>query len=196
MQLETLQAMVEALIFVSPRAVSLKQLSEVTGASQPELNAVLEKLKQAYQPGHHGISLEFVDGGYQFRTKLDQSQWVKKLYEAKPTKMTRSQMETLAIIAYKQPVTRIDVDAIRGVDSSHLLRMLLDRKMIRILGVKEAPGRPLLYGTTHDFLEFFGLGDLSQLPSLESLKELRAAQGKETMPLFEKDIIEEKDLSP
>lgn len=194
MQLEQLQAVVEALIFVSPSAVSLKQLIETTGASQVELNSVLEKLKQSYQLGYHGISLEFIGGGYQFRTKLDQREWIKKLYETKPTRMTRSQMETLAIVAYKQPVTRIDIDAIRGVDSSHLLRMLLDRKMIRILGVKEAPGRPLLYGTTDDFLEFFGLNGLSQLPSLESLKELRAAAGKETMPLFAKETIEEKDL--
>lgn len=194
MQFEQLQAIVEALIFVSPSAVSLKQLEQTTGASQAELNTVLEKLKQSYQPGVHGISLESVGGGYQFRTKLDQKGWIRKLYETKPTRMTRSQMETLSIVAYKQPVTRIDIDAIRGVDSSYLLRMLLDRKMIRILGVKEAPGRPLLYGTTDDFLEFFGLSGLSQLPSLESLKELRAAAGKETMPLFAKEVIEEKDL--
>lgn len=195
MQLETLQAIVEALILVSSSPVKLKELGEATGASQAQLNTVLEKLRQSYQLGHHGISLELVGGGYQFRTKLEHGGWIKKLHQTKPVKMTRSQMETLAIVAYKQPLTRIDVDAIRGVDSSHLLKMLLDRKMIRILGVKEAPGRPLLYGTTQDFLEFFGLRELSQLPSLESLKELRVSEGKESMSLFSKDVIEEKELS-
>ncbi len=195
MQLETLQAIVEALIFVSTTPVTLKELGEATGASETELHTVLEKLKQSYQRGYHGISLELVGGGYQFRTKLEQGPWIKKLHQTKPVKMTRSQMETLAIVAYKQPVTRIDVDAIRGVDSSHLLKMLLDRRMIRILGVKESPGRPLLYGTTQDFLEFFGLSGMHQLPSLESLKELRVSERREPLPLFEKDIIKEDELS-
>jgi segregation and condensation protein B len=198
MQLEALQAIVESLIFVSSalRAaapVTLKELGEATGASQGELSTVLQKLRQSYQLGYHGISLENVAGGYQFRTKLEQGPWIKKLHQTKPVKMTRSQMETLAIVAYKQPVTRIDVDAIRGVDSSHLLKMLLDRKMIRILGVKESPGRPLLYGTTQDFLEFFGLSGIHELPSLESLKELHVSD--RSLPLFEKDVIKEDELS-
>ena len=104
--------------------------------------------------------------------------------------MSRAQLETLAIIAYKQPVTRIEIDLIRGVDSSHLLKTLLEKKLLKIEGVKEAPGRPLIYGTTPEFLEFFNLPDLSTLPSLEQLRELRGNE-KADMPLFAKDTLDE-----
>lgn len=193
MQKESLQSIIEAMIFVSDRPLSIKQLQGLLeSVSQEELVHIIEKIKTVYQPGAHGIYLEQVGGGYQFRTKIDKAPWLKKLLTGRPTKLTRSQLEILAMVAYRQPVTRVDIDLIRGVDSTHLLKVLLDKKLIRILGVKEAPGRPLIYGTTPEFLEFFNLNSVEALPKLEDLKELKEHSGN--LPLFAKDVLEQKDL--
>lgn len=193
--LEELQSLIEALLFASEKPLSVKDLeSLILDVSPQELRNALEALRILYEPAHHGISLELVAGGYQFRTKLDKASWVTKLQAMKPARMSRAQLETLAIIAYKQPVTRIEIDLIRGVDSSHLLKTLLEKKLIRITGVKEAPGRPLIYGTTSEFLEFFSLSDLSVLPSLEQLKELRGNEKTDT-PLFAQDTLDEAQLA-
>lgn len=191
--MENLQPIIEALLFASARPLTFKDLEAILGEiSLSDLKDAIEKIKCAYEQTQHGIYLEHVAGGYQFRTKLDKSPWLKKLIQASPHRLTRTQLETLAILAYKQPMTRIEVDAIRGVDSSHLLKVLLDKKLIRIIGVKETPGRSLIYGTTQEFLEFFNLSDLSALPSLEQLKELK---GKDMeMPLFAKDTLDSNEL--
>src|SRR3989338_2006996 len=195
MQSEHLQSVIEALLFTSEKPLSVKELeSFISDVSPQELRTALEAIRVSYEPGHHGIYLELVAGGYQFRTKLDKAEWVRKIQEAKPARMSRAQLETLAIIAYKQPVTRIEIDLIRGVDSSHLLKTLLEKKLIKIEGIKEAPGRPLIYGTTPEFLEFFNLADLSTLPSLEQLRELRGNE-KADMPLFAKDTLDEAQLA-
>ncbi len=195
MQPEHLQSVVEALLFASEKPLSVKELgSFISDVSHQELRGALEAIRVSYEPSHHGIYLELVAGGYQFRTKLDKSEWVKKIQESKPARMSRAQLETLAIIAYKQPVTRIEIDLIRGVDSSHLLKTLLEKKLIKIEGIKEAPGRPLIYATTPEFLEFFNLADLSTLPSLEQLRELRGNE-KADMPLFAKDTLDEAQLA-
>lgn len=187
MQAESLQAIVEAMIFISEKPLSFKQLQGLLeDVSLLELQEVMDRIKHAYQMGHHGIYLESVGGGYQFRTKIDKAHWLRKLSLEKPMKLTRSQLETLAIVAYRQPITRIDVDLIRGVDSTHLLKILLDKKLIRILGVKESPGRPIIYGTTSEFLEFFNLSGMDALPRLEDLKELKA-DDTPTLPLFKSD---------
>ncbi len=191
---EGLQSIVEAIIFVSDRPMTMKQLRVVfPDVSEVEISEVIENIKEVYQVGSHGIYLENVGGGWQFRTKIDKAEWVKKMIDGRPTKLTRSQLETLAIVAYRQPVTRVDIDAVRGVDSTHLLKMLLDKKLIKILGIKEAPGRPLIYGTTLEFLEFFNLKDLESLPALSDLKELKESQTS-NLPLFAKDILEHSDL--
>ena len=195
MEPHELQAVVEALLFASEKPLSMKQLeSFISNVSPQELRSALDAIGAIYEPSHHGIYLETVAGGYQFRTKLDKASWVKKIQEEKPARMSRAQLETLAIIAYKQPVTRIEIDLIRGVDSSHLLKTLLEKKLIKIEGIKEAPGRPLIYATTPEFLEFFNLVDLSSLPSLEQLKELRGNE-KTDMPLFAKDTLDEAELA-
>ncbi|HEX9103764.1 MAG TPA: SMC-Scp complex subunit ScpB, partial [Polyangia bacterium] len=116
--------------------------------------------------------LHQVAGGYQFRTNPENAQWVQKLLASKPVRLTRAQIETLAICAYRQPVTRPEIDEIRGVDSGGTLKTLLDRSLIRIVGKKEEPGRPILYGTTKEFLEFFNLRDLKDLPTLREFHEL------------------------
>ena len=198
MQADNLQSIIESLIFVSDKPITFKEIKGVFDSSTDgEISEAIEKIKNAYHSNQHGIYLEEVGGGYQFRTKIEKAPWLKKLMKERPTKLTRSQLETLAMVAYKQPVTRVDIDAIRGVDSSHLLKILLDKKLIRILGVKEAPGRPLIYGTTLEFLEFFNLSGLDTLPKLEDLKELKPHM-QHDLPLFKqlslKNELEHKDL--
>jgi len=195
MEPNTVQSIIEAVIFVSDKPVTIKELESVVNeATKIDIQRAIEKLKTQYKAAHHGISLELVAGGYHFRTKIDKANWMKRLTKMRPVKMTRSQLETLSIVAYKQPVTRVEVDSVRGVDSSHLLKMLLDRKMVRIQGVKEAPGRPLIYGTTDEFLEFFGLSGVDKLPSLEELKELHGPRAPE-MPLFENTKFQEQSAT-
>ncbi len=193
--LQSLQSLIEALIFSSDKPITVKELLTIIGdASGEEINEVLNGIKLKYQDASHGIYLEEVAGGVHFRTKLDKAPWIKKMLASKPQRMSRAQLETLAIVAYKQPVTRIDIDGIRGVDSSHLLKVLLDKKLIKIVGVKEAPGRPLIYSTTDEFLEFFNLNQVKDLPSLEQLKELKG-RTTESLPLFAKDSVKDsKDI--
>ena len=111
-------------------------------------------------------------GGWQFRTDPRNAPWVGRLLAQKPVRLTRAQLEVLAIVAYRQPITRPEIDEIRGVDSGGTLKGLLDRSLLRILGKKEEPGRPMLYGTTREFLEFFNLKDLKDLPTLREYHEL------------------------
>jgi segregation and condensation protein B len=113
-----------------------------------------------------------VAGGYQLRTKPENSPWIFKMNKARPVRLSRASLETLAIVAYRQPITRPEIDEIRGVDSGPVLRTLLERSLVRILGKREEAGSPLIYGTTKDFLSFFGLRNLSDLPSLREYTEL------------------------
>ena len=125
-----------------------------------------------------GVMLEEVAGGYQLRTPKEHALYVRKLLAAKPPRLSRPLLETLAIIAYRQPVTRPEIEQLRGVDSGGVLETLLERRLVRIAGRKEAPGRPIMYATSPEFLEVFGLRDLESLPDLEEFKELeeRGAQ--------------------
>src|SRR5207237_149502 len=119
-----------------------------------------------------GIQLHPVAGGYQYRSNPENAAWVQRLLQQKPVKLSRAQLETLAIVAYRQPITRPEIDQIRGVDSGGTLKTLLDRSLVRILGKKEEPGRPMLYGSSREFLEFFNLRDLKDLPTLREFHEL------------------------
>jgi segregation and condensation protein B len=119
-----------------------------------------------------GVRLVEVGGGWQLRTAPECADVVRRFLDAKPLRLSKAAMETLAVISYRQPVTKPDVDEIRGVDSGSAVKLLLDRNLVRVLGRKEEPGRPLLYGTTQPFLEFFGLGNLNDLPSLREYAEL------------------------
>ena len=163
--------LVEALIFASDKPVTLQRLKQLTHVRDvSRLEAALATIAAAYTD--RGIALQQVSGGYQFRTNTQFSAWVQQLIAGRPVRLSRAQLETLAIIAYRQPITRPEIDDIRGVDSSNTLRVLLDRTLIRILGKKEEAGRPLLYGTTKEFLDFFSLGDLRELPTLREYSEL------------------------
>ncbi len=168
-----LKQLVEALVFASDKPMTVQRLRQLTRVSDiPRLEAALAELATDY--ADRGIVLQQVSGGYQFRTRTQWSQWVQQLIAGRPVRLTRAQLETLAIIAYRQPITRPEIDDIRGVDSSATLKLLIDRQLIRILGKKEEAGRPMLYGTTKEFLDFFSLGDLRELPTLREYSELTA----------------------
>jgi segregation and condensation protein B len=166
-----LQSIVESLLFAADKPLTLKQLGDLLGETElARVRAAVAAVELGCES--RGFQLHQVAGGYQFRTNPENAQWVQKLLAQKPVKLSRAQIETLAICAYRQPVTRPEIDEIRGVDSGGTLKTLLDRALIRIVGKKEEPGRPILYGTTREFLEFFNLRDLKDLPTLREFHEL------------------------
>jgi segregation and condensation protein B len=169
-----LARIIESVLFAAGSPVGLKKLIEilaVSGArpSAREVQAALVLLRSQYEPGQRGVLLHEVAGGYQFRTAREHAEWVRAIFRDKPARLGRAALETLAIVAYKQPATRAEIEAIRGVDVDGVLTTLLGRKLIKIAGRKEAVGRPLLYATTPEFLETFGLKGLDELPSLKEL---------------------------
>ncbi len=168
-----LKSIIESLVFVSETPLSLNRLKAILGdVDLRDIRLALAELKGEYEDRQGGFTLQEVAGGYQFRTRSAYSDWIKKLLKPSPTRLSRAALETLAIIAYKQPIIRADVEHIRGVDSGGVLRLLLEKKLIRVLGRKDIPGRPMIYGTTKDFLEIFNLKDLSELPSPKEITSL------------------------
>jgi segregation and condensation protein B len=169
---ERIRTVVESVLFVADRPLSVLELYQATGIEQAQLGEALEKLAGQRREGVSGIVLSEVAGGWQFRTDPSSGEYVRRFLRVKPQRLTRAAVETLAIIAYRQPVTRPEIEDIRGVDCGAVVKALLDRKLIKILGKKEEVGRPILYGTTREFLEFFALKDLSALPTLREFQEL------------------------
>jgi len=169
-----LKAILEAVLFVSSEPVPVARLVSIVGTiSKAEVVQALEILRCDLDQQGRGIQLVQVAGGYRLVTKQEYGPWLKRMDKAKAAqKLSRSALESLAIIAYKQPLVRSEIEEIRGVETSGVLRTLLERKLVRIVGRKEVPGRPIMYGTTKFFLEHFGLQDLSQLPPLREFKEL------------------------
>lgn len=164
---ERLVGILESVLFAAGEPLSLTRLADViTGPSRAELRAALGELAARTERERRGVHVVEVAGGYQFRTVPTHAEWVRRLFQQKPWRLTRATLETLAIIAYKQPITRAEIEAIRGVDVDSVLASLLGRKLVRIVGRKDVIGRPLLYGTTRQFLEVFGLRDLGGLPVL------------------------------
>jgi segregation and condensation protein B len=168
-----LKAIVEALIFASPEPVTLKSLVKLLDPEpKEEVAAAVEALKQDYErPG--GLQIVEVAGGYQIVTRPELHEWVRRLFHERTTqKLSVAALETLAVIAYKQPVTGPEIAEIRGVNTAGVVGTLMERKLIKIVGRKQVVGRPFLYGTTREFLERFGLNDLSDLPKVEDMSEL------------------------
>src|SRR5581483_480902 len=136
-----------------------------------EVKAAVAFLIQEYAAAERGVRIAEVAGGYQFRTAAEYADYVKKFVQEKPSKLSRAALETLAIIAYRQPLTKAEVELVRGVDVDGVLNSLLTKKLIRVVGRKDVAGRPWVYGTTPQFLELFGLNDLSSLPPLPAIHE-------------------------
>jgi segregation and condensation protein B len=176
-----IKPILESIIFVSSSPVKLETLVEILPESNREM--ILEELhriKGEYEDTSRGIELIEVAGGYQFRTKSRWAEWVARLKKAKTVKFSQSALETLAIIAYRQPVIRPQIEEIRGVDCGWILRSLMEKGLVKIMGRKDLPGRPIIYGTTKGFLELFNLNSLADLPSL---KEIHSPGVLEEVPI-------------
>lgn len=174
MQDTQIRNIVEAALLAAGRPLSLDQLADVFGIEAPDkdqLRAALEQLREAY--AERGIMLTEVASGYRIQTREQMSQWVSRLWEERPQRYTRALLETLALIAYRQPITRGEIEDIRGVSvSTTIIRSLSERGWIRVVGHRDVPGKPAMYGTTREFLDYFGLKRLDELPTLAELRDL------------------------
>ncbi|MCP3872917.1 MAG: SMC-Scp complex subunit ScpB [Desulfobacteraceae bacterium] len=147
-----------------------------------------------YQARDGGFVLQEVAGGFQFRTRSRYNEWIKRLVQPSASRLSKAALEALAIVAYNQPIIRSDIEHIRGVDSGGILRMLMEKKLIRVLGRKEIPGRPLIYATTKHFLEVFDLKDLKDLPSPKEIKELESTNQDEKVLDSNSAVVAEKEI--
>jgi segregation and condensation protein B len=166
-----IKPILEGLFFISDSPLHLETLVEILPESNKE--AILNGIRQIqieYEDSSKGIELTEIAGGYQFRTKPIWAGWVNRLKKAKAIKLSQAGLETLAIVAYRQPVIRPAIEEIRGVDSGSVLHTLLEKGLIKVMGRKDLPGRPIVYGTTKAFLELFGLNTLSDLPTLKEIQ--------------------------
>lgn len=181
---------IEALLFSSDQPLPLSLLSESLEAPPDETIAALQALGAAYAAREAGVELREIAGGWMLVTTAAQAEWVGRLLRGKKKmRLSRAALETMAIIAYKQPVTKSEIEAIRGVDSSGVMATLLERNLVTIRGRSKVVGRPLLYGTTQEFLEYFGLRDLTELPRPEELRALVAAREPEQLDMMELEVV-------
>lgn len=172
---ERLESIIESVLFASDRPTSLaslKLLFKGTNIRGDKIRRALDQLAVEYAGGRRGVTLEEVPGGYQLRTKIDNMEFLKRTLKARQFKLSGPALEVLAIVAYKQPMVKSEVDEIRGVESGHLLRALMEKNLVCFEGKSELPGRPMQYGTTKKFLEIFGLRTLKELPTLSQIDEL------------------------
>jgi segregation and condensation protein B len=200
-----LKAIIEALIFASPEPLTPKAMYKLLDTETKEdVQAALAELKEDYKrPG--GLQLAEVAGGYQIVTRSDLHEWVRQLFHERTTqRLTVQALETLAVIAYRQPITALEITEVRGVNTSGVLNTLLERHLIKIVGRKQVVGRPFMYATTKEFLIRFGLNELGDLPKVEDMAEalgievpllVEQTPPEEMLPLEEPDPVEEKDTS-
>jgi segregation and condensation protein B len=169
--MEDLKNIVESLLFVADSPLTIDQLRQVLDLAEGKpIREVLRTLSEEYDTRKGAFYLDEVAGGFQLRTRPAYHEWIKRLLKPSPVRLSQPALETLAIIAYKQPIIRSDIEHLRGVDSGGVLRMLMEKRLIRVLGRKEIPGRPLIYATTKHFLEVFDLRDLGELPTVREIE--------------------------
>ena len=196
MEDQQLKSAIEALLFIGGGPLSVERLKGIfEDASKEQIEAQLQALKADYDSRGAGVMLAEVANGWQLATCPEQAPWVRKFKTVKvTTRLSRPALETLAIIAYKQPVTRPEIEAIRGVNIGGIVRNLMERRLVKIVGKKDVAGRPLLYGTSVEFLQYFGLKDLSSLPTLKEFQELDAGENSMVEDLPEREIGESEPL--
>jgi segregation and condensation protein B len=186
------RSVVESILFAQVHPISFAQLKGVfygTNVTSDRLHTILNHMETDYAGGDRGVSLSEVAGGFQLRTKGENSGWLRKLAKARPFKLSGPALEVLSIVAYKQPLIKSEIDDIRGVESGHLLRALMEKNLVKFAGKSELPGKPMLYATTKQFLELFGLRNIRELPTLseidklipEGIGELSEIEGGETL---------------
>ncbi|MBA3017571.1 MAG: SMC-Scp complex subunit ScpB [Proteobacteria bacterium] len=189
--MEDIKNIIECLLFVTEDPLTIDSIRKVLeSADSKAICNALNELSDEYEARKGGFFLREVAGGYQIRTRPEYSQWIRRLLRPNPLRLSNAALETLAIIAYKQPVIRSDIEHIRGVDCGGILRMLLERKLVRVIGRKEIPGRPIIYATTKKFLELFELKDLKDLPSPKEIEEL-GNSSSESLAHTASEIIEQ-----
>ncbi|MEJ2586310.1 MAG: SMC-Scp complex subunit ScpB [Deltaproteobacteria bacterium] len=182
----SLKLIIEALLFASESPLTAREIHNcLPDASVSDIKAALNELQAEYEDMNRSFALKEVAQGYQIRTKSQYAPHVLKMIRSSPARLSRAAMETLAIIAYKQPIIRQEVERFRGVDVGGILRTLLEKGLIRIVGRKDLPGRPLIYGTTRRFLEVFDLKDLQSLPKLTEIEEFESNEGTATQQASE-----------
>ncbi len=185
---KSLKMIVEALLFSSDKPLSVKEIKDcVPDAEKSDIKNSLKILQHDYDSLERSFSLKEVAGGYQFRSRPEYGSYILRMYQKTPNRLSKAAIETLAIIAYKQPIIRQEVERLRGVDVGGILRTLMEKGLIKIMGRKELPGRPLIYGTTKRFLEVFDLKDLSSLPKLKEIKDFAADQYEPTTVTHESE---------
>jgi segregation and condensation protein B len=168
----TVESVVEAVLFASDEPLTPARLSEIVGTNVRQLRKHIDDLNEKYKTGNNAFRIEQIAGGYQMLTLSEYNHWLKKLVRARDDgKLSQPALETLAIIAYKQPIIRADIEAIRGVAAGEMIRNLMYKGLVKITGRAEIVGRPMLYGTTKKFLEVFGLNTIKDLPKAEELKK-------------------------
>jgi len=174
------RAVIEAMLFSSDKPLTIEQMRNVLGSLETqEIRSILGELNQEYESSNRGIRITEIAGGFQMITAPALAPFLKKLYKQRSVeKLSKPALETLAIIAYKQPLTRLDIESLRNVNIDGVMKSLLDKDLIRVTGRKKSPGRPKVYGTTRQFLEYFGLKSLEELPKIENFSTL-AQQNKE-----------------
>lgn len=175
---ENLKAVLECMLFVSPQPLSVKRVSESLHEEELDVEAAVHELRLDY--GGRGLQILRIAGGYQMCTRPEYSEYISALLMPDRTRLSRAALETAAIIAYRQPITQPEIDAIRGVNSDGVVKTLLERNLVKQVGRKETVGRPILYATSDEFLNHFGLNDLSELPELGDVKALeeRSTEGE------------------
>lgn len=192
----SLPAIIECIVFAAESTLSLDRLCEMLSEfERDDIKAALAALVESHEERDGGIHLVEVAGGWQFRTRPDFQQYVARHIKTKSAKFSQSALETLAIVAYRQPITRAEVEHLRGVDSGGVMKSLLEKRLVRILGKKDIPGRPLIYGTSKEFLEIFGLKDLKSLPTLkeiQALDEVPHFERQEELPLGQDEGVSDE----
>jgi segregation and condensation protein B len=183
MQDDEAKSVIEAILFMAGEPVTLDTVRKITEIDKYNTERLVRELISDYSVRNAGLFIVEVAEGYQMVTNPACAPWIKKLLStAVPKKLSQSSLETMAIIAYKQPIIKAEIEAIRGVNSDGVVKTLLDKRLIKILGRKEVPGRPLMYGTTKEFLQYFGLKDLSELPTLKEFQEVDIPEPDERTP--------------
>ena len=184
---------IEALLFASPHPLTQKHVNQIFENDPPRLNSVIDILRKKYNRENHAFAIQTIAGGYQLNSRPEYDIWIRRLLnKTGKLYLSTAALESLAIIAYKQPVNRFEIESIRGVDCSGVLKTLLNKNLICIKGRDEGPGRPLLYGTTDDFLEAFGLGKISEIPKLKEIVEL--TENEELLNEMQVDIFSEHSV--
>lgn len=180
--MENLKAIIESLLFVADDPLTLDTVRKLLDdVDTGDIQEALKALETEYEARQGGFHLKAVAGGWQFRSRNEFAPWIRKFIQPNAPRLSKAALETLAIIAYRQPIIRSDIEQIRGVDCGGVIRLLLERKLVRILGRKEIPGRPLIYATTKLFLQIFDLKDLRDLPSPKEIESMALDAAPETV---------------